>query len=164
MALTIEDGTIVAGADSLATIEELVDYSINFGVTIPDDDVDLEAILRRAYLQMTAMQWKGCAVSADQTGPFPRTGIYRNGFILDSTTIPEQAKLGQMALAAEIYADDLDPPEDRSGAIKSETVGPLSTTYADAPNYKARPAASRRSAAHFAGLVVASNQIRIKRA
>lgn len=161
--LTIEDGSIVTDADSFATLAELVSYSANYGVTIPDDDVTIEQLLRRAYLQMGSMDWKGYIMSATQTGPWPRYGVVRNDFQLESDVIPQQIKLGQMALAAEIYADDLDPPEGRIGPVKSETVGPISTTYATAPNYKARPAASRRSFAHFASFLNPSSSIRLSR-
>lgn len=161
--LTIEDGTVVAGADSFATLDEFVDYSANYGVTISDDDVTNEALLRRAYLQMDGMAWKGCPVSGDQTGAWPRYGAVRNGYAIDSGSIPDQIVMGQMALAAEIYRDDLDPPESRTGAIKSETVGPLSTTYDVAPNYKARPVAGRRSSAHFSGYLNSSSVIQVRR-
>lgn len=161
--LTIEDGTVVAGADSFATLDEFVDYSANYGVTISDDDVTNEALLRRAYLQMDGMAWKGCPVSGDQTGAWPRYEVVRNGYAVDSDSIPAQIKLGQMALAAEIYADDLDPPESRLGQVKSETVGPLKTEYASAPNFKARPVASRRSSSHFAGFLNSSSSISLVR-
>lgn len=161
--LTVEDGTIVAAADTYVEITEFVEYATNYGVTIPDDDVEIESILRRAYIQMAGMDWIGSPVSGDQSGAWPRFGGYRNGFLVDSGSIPTQIKLGQMALAAEIYADDLDPPEGRQGAVKSETVGPIKTEYATAPNYRARPAASRRSFAHFSGFLNASNQIRLSR-
>lgn len=161
--LTIEDGSIVAGADSYAELAEFIDYSANYGVTIPDDDVTLESLLRRAYIQMDGMPWKGCPTSGDQTGAWPRYEVVRNGYDVDSASIPAQIKLGQMALAAEIYADDLDPPEGRIGPVKSETVGPLKTEYASAPNYRARPAASRRSSLHFAGFLNSSSQISLVR-
>lgn len=161
--LTIEDGTVVAGADSFATLDEFVNYSANYGVTISDDDVTNEALLRRAYLQMDGMAWKGCPASGEQTGAWPRYGVVRNGYEVGSGSVPDQIVMGQMALAAEIYADDLDPPENRAGAIKSETVGPLSTTYDVAPNYKSRPASGRRSFAHFAGFLNGPGMIRLSR-
>ena len=163
MALIVEDGTIVANADTFATLSELTDYANNYGVTIPDDDVTLEALLRRAFLQMIGMSWKGTTVNASQNGAFPRYNLYRNGFYISSSEVPQQIKMGQMALAAEIYADDLDPPEGRQGAVKSETVGPLTTSYATAPNYKARPAAARRSFSHFSGFLQPMNMGRIYR-
>src|SRR3990167_7185337 len=68
MALTIEDGSVVPGADSFALASELVTYAANFGRTIPATEGAQESLLRRAYLQMIALPWKGGAVSPDQTG------------------------------------------------------------------------------------------------
>lgn len=161
--LTVEDGTIVAAADTYVEITEFVEYATNHGVTIPDDDVEIESVLRRAYIKMAGMAWIGSPVSGDQSGAWPRFGGYRNGFLVDSGSIPAQIKLGQMALAAEIYADDLDPPEGRRGAVKSETVGDISVTYATAPNYKARPVAGRRSSDHFSGYLNSSSVIQVRR-
>lgn len=163
MALTIETGAVISGADSFATLDEFVDYSANYGVTISDDDVTNEALLRRAYLQMDGMAWKGCPASGEQTGAWPRYGVVRNGYDVDSGSIPDQIVMGQMALAAEIYADDLDPPEGRKGQVKSETVDVISVTYETAPNYRARPASGRRSFSHFAGFLNSSSQIQVRR-
>ncbi|MCY1314143.1 hypothetical protein D9M70_647520 [compost metagenome] len=68
-----------------------------------------------------------------------------------------------MALATEIHADDLAPPELKTGAVESERVGPISTTYAKAESYVARPAATRQSYAQFGPFLNASNQIRLAR-
>lgn len=161
--LIIEDGTIVAGAESFATAAELVTYAANYGRTIPAGTPEQGALLRRAYLQMAAMPWKGQPVSAEQTGAWPRYNVCRNGFALPSDSIPAQIKQGQMALATEIHADDLAPPEQKTGAIESERVGPISTTYAKAQSSATRPAATRQSYAQFAGLLEPSSQIRLSR-
>ena len=39
MALVIENGKVVSGADSFATAAELVTYATNFGKVIPADEV-----------------------------------------------------------------------------------------------------------------------------
>lgn len=162
--LIIEDGSIVAGADSLATAAELVTYAANFGRTIPVSDVDQEKLLRRAYLQMIAMPWKGVTVSINQTGPWPRHNVKVNGFVLPHTSIPAQIKAGQMALATEIYADDLDPPELRAGAVTKERVeGAVDVQYGQAPKSLNKPAAVRQSYAQFAGFLELSNQIKLSR-
>jgi len=58
MALTIEDGTGVDGADSFATVAEFdatqVDY---FGAALSSTEVLKEAALRRAYLYMRSLDW-----------------------------------------------------------------------------------------------------------
>lgn len=162
--LIIEDGSIVPGAESFATAAELATYAANFGRTIPATDVDREKLLRRAYLQMIALPWKGATVSINQTGVWPRHDVKFNGFVLPHTSIPAQIKAGQMALAAEIHADDLDPPELRAGAVTKERVeGAVDVQYGPAPKSLNKPASVRQSYAQFAGFLESSSQIQLVR-
>lgn len=163
MALVIENGGVVTGADSFATAAELVTYAENFGKTIPVEVPAQEALLRRAALQMDAMPWKGRAVNRDQALAWPRAEVKRQGWVLRLDEIPPQIKAGQMALAAEIHADNLVAPETKTGAVVSETVGPISTTFAVASKSVSRPAATRQSYAQFTGLLESSNQINLVR-
>lgn len=163
MALVIESGGVVTGADSFATAAELVTYAENFGKTIPVEVPAQEALLRRAALQMDAMPWKGRAVNRDQALAWPRAEVKRQGWVVRLDEIPPQIKAGQMALAAEIHADDLVTPETKTGAVVSETVGPISTTFAVASKSVSRPAATRQSYAQFTGLLESSNQINLVR-
>lgn len=164
MALTIENGSIVAGAESFATAAELVTYAANFGRTIPADTPSQEALLRRAYLQMDALPWKGQLVSLEQTGSWPRYNVQRGGFVIASNTIPAQIKAGQMALATEIHADDLDPPELRAGAVTKERVeGAVDVQYGPAPASLSKPATVRQSSAQFSGFLESSSQIKLSR-
>lgn len=163
MALVIEDGSIVAGADSFATAAELVTYAANYGRTIPSETAAQESLLRRAALQMSAMSWKGGLVDELQSLSWPRYDVYRDNWLVPSDSIPAQIKAGQMALAAEIHADDLAPPDLKVGAIESEKVGPISSTYAKAAAYIARPAATRQSYAQFGPFLEASNQVKLVR-
>lgn len=163
MALVIEDGSVVAGAESYASAAEFATYAANYGKVIPVEEAAQEVLLRRSALQMEAMSWKGSVVHIDQPLKWPRADVCRNGFTLNYDRIPQQIKAGQMALAAEIHADDLVDPDTKLGAIVSETVGPLSTTYASAKASASKPAAVRQSYAQFAGFVESSSQIRLSR-
>lgn len=161
--LTIEDGSIVTGAESFATAAELVTYAANFGRTIPGTEQAQESLLRRAYLQMLALPWKGGIVNPEQTGSWPRYDVLRNGWLVASDSIPAQIKAGQMALATEIHADDLVDPDTKVGAIESEKVGPISTTFAKASKTASKPAAIRQSSAQFEGFVESSSQVKLVR-
>lgn len=163
MALVIENGKVVPGADSFATAAELVTYAANFGKTIPTDEVAQESLLRRAALEMGAMPWKGRTVRRDQALAWPRAEVKRNKWILRPDEVPPQVKAGQMALAAEIYADDLSAPDQRLGAIRREKVGPLETEYSAASATTSKPAATRQSYAQFAGLLESSSQVNLVR-
>lgn len=161
--LIIENGTIVAGAESFATAAELVTYAGNFGRVIPADTPSQEALLRRAALQMDALNWKGRAVNRDQALTWPRFNVCRNGWTLPSDSIPAQIKAGQMALATEIYADDLIDPASKQGAAVRKKVGPLEFEYAAASSTVTKAAAVRQSYAQFAGLLESSSQVKLSR-
>jgi hypothetical protein len=163
MALTIEDGTIVAGADSFATAAELVTYAENFGRVIPADPTAQEALLRRAALEMNAKPWKGRTVSQAQVLAWPRYEVCLNKWLLPSDSIPAQIKAGQMALATEIHADDLIDPATRQGAAVRKKVGPLEFEYAAASSTVSKAAAVRQSYAQFAGLLESSSQVKLSR-
>lgn len=163
MALTIEDGSIVPGADSFALASELVTHAEKFGLVIPATEAAQESLLRRAYLEMTAMDWKGVPVNEFQTGAWPRYNVMRYGWLIRSDSIPSQIKAGQMALATEIHADDLVDPETKVGAIESEKVGPISTTFAKASKTASKPAARRQSYAQFDGFLESSSQVKLVR-
>ena len=163
--LTIENGSIVPGAESFAMAAELVTYAANFGRTIPATEAAQESLLRRAYLQMIALPWKGELVSQAQTGSWPRYNVCRGGFVVASNTIPAQIKAGQMALATEIHADDIDKPELRKGAVtKNRVEGAVEQQYAAAPASLSKPASTRQSYAQFAGFLESANQIKLVRA
>jgi len=164
MALVIETGLIVPGAESFATAAELVTYAENFGRVIPADTPSQEALLRRAALEMNAKPWKGRTVSQLQALAWPRYEVCLNKWLLPSNTIPAQVKAGQMALATEIHADDLAPPELKKGAVIKELVeGAVERQYTTAAPNIAKAAATRQSYAQFAGLLESSSQVSLRR-
>lgn len=152
--LIIEDGTGKPDAESYASAADLVIYAGKFGVTIPADVPAQEALLRRAALAMDGMTWKGRTTSSDQALAWPRRGVELDCEIKPDNYLPARIEYGQMALAAEIHADDIDPIEKRTGAVTRERVeGAVDTEYAVLPNNSSRllPAApDRPSATQFA--------------
>ncbi|WP_122563883.1 DnaT-like ssDNA-binding protein [Pseudomonas viridiflava] len=152
--LIIEDGTGVAAAESYATAEELARYAVKFGATIPAEQVAQEALLRRAALAMDGMTWKGRKSSSDQALSWPRRDIRLDGENKPERYLPARIQYGQMALAAEIHADDIDPIDKRKGAVTKEKVGgAVEREYTTISNTSSRllPAAPERpSATQFA--------------
>lgn len=152
--LIIEDGTGVAAAESYATAEELARYAVKFGATIPAEQVAQEALLRRAALAMDGMTWKGRKSSSEQALAWPRRDIRLDGENKPERYLPARIQYGQMALAAEIHADDIDPIDKRKGAVTKEKVdGAVEREYTTISNTSSRllPAAPERpSATQFA--------------
>ena len=154
MTLIIEDGTGKPDAESYASAEDLAMYAVKFGVVIPVDVVAQEALLRRAALAMDGMTWKGRKTDSDQALAWPRRGVHLDQQIKPDNYLPARIQYGQMALAAEIHQDDIDPVEKRKGAVLLDRVeGAVTRQYAAIPSTSNRllPAApDRPSATQFA--------------
>lgn len=152
--LIIEDGTGKPDAESYASAEDLALYAVKFGTVIPAGVPEQEALLRRAALVMDGMTWKGRKSSSEQALSWPRREVLLDREIKPDNYLPARIQYGQMALAAEIHTDDVDPIEKRKGAITRERVeGAVDREYATIPNSSGRllPAAPNRpSATQFA--------------
>lgn len=132
MALVIEDGTIVPGAESYVSAAELKAYAAKRGITVPADDSACEVLLIKAmdYLNGYEPRWKGCRVSAEQPLAWPRKGVRANGFPLPSNTIPGPLKAGQCVLAVAAQTLELMPTVDPAqSGVKRDKTGPLETEF-----------------------------------
>ena len=147
MTLIIEDGTGKPDAESYASAEDLAMYAVKFGVTIPAEVPAQEALLRRAALAMDGMTWKGRKFNSEQALAWPRRGVELDHQIKPDNYLPARIQYGQMALAAEIHQDDIDPVEKRKGAVLLDRVeGAVTRQYAAIPSTSNRlmPAAPNR--------------------
>jgi hypothetical protein len=147
MTFIIEDGTGKPDAESYASAEDLAMYAVKFGVTIPAEVPAQEALLRRAALAMDGMTWKGRKSNSEQALSWPRRGVELDYEIKPDNYLPARIQYGQMALAAEIHTDDIDPVDQRQGAVIRERVeGAVDVEYAPISNKSGRllPAAPDR--------------------
>lgn len=165
MALNIETGGGSPDANSFATAAELVVFAGDYGFSVPADEAGQESLLRRAGVQMKAMQWVGTQLHDEQGLPWPRYYTIRRDFMADGVSLPRDIKLGQMALACEIHADDLDPPEGRTGAVTKERVeGAVEVQYSAIQGYKSKAVSGRQSSGFFARFSLAPYNTRLERA
>lgn len=159
MALTVEDGTVVAGANSYVTAAEADTYFENIGETLwtqTAGDEAKEAALAKAasYMQQKyRLQWKGSRVEAFQSLDWPRRGVdvpdffdpfyrqvnvplqFQDTVFIGENVIPEEVKQAQMLLAlatldsAGASSTNLQPSLGR--LTKREKVGSLEVEYMD---------------------------------
>lgn len=103
MALVVEDGSIVTGADSYVSLADARALAAKYNMTLPLDDDEAEAALRNGalYLGLYESSMCGRRVSPLQSLSFPRTGISLFGFPVSSTTIPPQVIQAQVIAAIE---------------------------------------------------------------
>ena len=131
MALIIEDGTIVANANSFITLAEARTFATARGVTLTGVDADLEVFVIKAmdYLIEFEPKLKGIRVGNAQTLMYPREGVRYYREILDDSAIPVELKNAQAQAVMEI-ASGIDPtPNGPNNTIKRNKVGPIEQEF-----------------------------------
>lgn len=119
MALIIEDGTGVEGADSFETVEQCSAFALAYwGHSLTGSPTDKEAALRRAFVLMSVLPWK--------PDLWPTFG----------GTIPQAVKNAQSSIARVEFQSpgSLSPVYDKSQAKTLTAVGSLQWTPKAGPN------------------------------
>lgn len=129
MALVIEDGSIVAGANSFVSRAEVISYASARGITLPDDETtDVLAIRAMDYLLTQC--FKGDLVAGAEV-PYPRSGLVTGDTAEDYVhSVPTGIKLAQMQLSLDAHNGvDLTPSATPSPLLKRSKVGPLEREF-----------------------------------
>ena len=128
--LIIEDGSIVAGANSFTTDAELQAYALARSLTLPATEAERDSlqVLAMDYLFSVEHKLKGCRVSIDQDLPYPRHGVCANGFNIPSDSIPQGIKNAQMELAIQANSSELLINKTNQN-IESEKVDVIEVSY-----------------------------------
>lgn len=133
MALVIEDGTVVAGASSFATVAEVRAFAAARSLTVPAADADVEVLLVKAadYLTYLEPKFQGQRFSpATQSLLFPRDGVVLFGVALAPSVIPVQLVQAQISLAVEANSVTL-LPRNSGRIVKKEKLDVIETEYQD---------------------------------
>lgn len=133
MTIIVEDGSIVADANSYVTVADARAYAAARGITLSATDSVVESLLINAvdYTESKRAQYQGSKVSQDQELQFPRYNVSIDGFEIPPTTIPKTLKNAQMQLVIE-SSEGIDLMPTQSGQfVTEETVGPITTKYSD---------------------------------
>lgn len=169
MALTIEDGSIVDGADSYATVAQLAAFATKRGQSIPADNGEREVLMSKAmdYLASLEDSYKGRRVRQDQPLSWPRANAAINGWLFPLNEIPSQLIDAQCALAIEAQTVDLLPTGTvgERGPVIRQKVGPIEREFSGPAVNRTVPAL--RSANAFLGPLLrgsGSGQIPVSRA
>ena len=148
MAIVVEDGSIVTGANSYVSRADVIAYAASRGVTLADTTAtDAYLIKSCDYLESFADKFKGERYSRDQALCWPRAGVEIEGYDWSEDEVPRQLIAAQCALVVEIHAGS-DPfnPDTVQGPIVEETVvGAVSVKYASATSSKVRKDSSSKT-------------------
>lgn len=132
MALVIEDGSLVDGATSFATVAQLTTYAASRGVTnLPDTEPGKEVLLIKAmdFLASQESRFQGARVSATQSLSWPRSGVVLFGSEFAEDAIPKNLIDAQCQLAMDAVSVDLQPNGTGREVIR-EKLDVLETEYA----------------------------------
>lgn len=142
MPLVIENGSLVAGANSYVSVAEARAYATARASTLPADDTEVEAALIVAmdFLESLRGEYQGRKVNpATQSLQWPRTGVQIDGWDVPANHIPKELKDAQCQLAIESASGvDLMPTGDGREVIR-EKVDVLETEWAPGSGGAAQP-------------------------
>lgn len=131
MALIIEDGSGVPGAQSYVTAVEAKAYAAERQRDFPAVDAAVEALLLTAvdYLESLRARYQGAKTHPDQALQWPRSGVVIDGHPVAPDAIPEDLKHAQMQLAlAGAAGVDLLPAGD-GRVVQSEQIDVIRRSY-----------------------------------
>tara|TARA_R110000796_G_scaffold64465_2_gene149422 strand:+ start:21027 stop:21518 length:492 start_codon:yes stop_codon:yes gene_type:complete len=137
MALIVENGTIVSGANTYVSDAEYVTYAAERGYTIGafGGAREIELIKAMDFLESYRDRFKGSKVTKSQPLQWPRVSVFIDTFQENSNELPEELKKAQMELAYQSITLNLAP----SGAfqnVQSQGLGALSVSYYNGGSYQ----------------------------
>mgnify|MGYP003666942333 FL=1 len=131
MSLIIEDGSIVANANSYVTADDISAYATQRGFSITKNisKIETAAILAMDYLQSKSYIGDLVDDFNSDNGEQPLKWPRKNITDLLKTTIPNDIKSAQIELSIASFTQSL-IASSVPVSITSESVGPLKTDYA----------------------------------
>lgn len=129
--LTVEDGSVVANANSYCDTDFIKHYCVTRGLELPssDDVINKAAVLAMNYIESKKDQYQGHITDASQILSFPRKLLRVNGYEHDADSIPVVLKYAQ-AHATYLVCDDVDLQPFVDGSFLSEAkLGPLAAKF-----------------------------------
>ena len=136
MSLVVEDGTGKSDAESFISVADASTYFTARGVTTWDaldtgeETVNREAALRKATDYLTAVyrdRWEGVRYTEDQALDWPRAGVVRDSWQVDTDEIPIEVQRAEAELALKSASADL--LADQTRGVTSEKVGDIEVSY-----------------------------------
>jgi hypothetical protein len=139
MALVVEDGSVVTGANTYITLAEFKSWADDRGITYGTDEA-VTAQIYRAMDYFERLQFIGNKANENQPLQWPRTEAMIDGYYADATEIPTPVKTALYeAIVVEAAGNSELEVQDRK-TIR-EKIGDIEVQYAEnSENRKITPA------------------------
>jgi hypothetical protein len=138
VALTVEDGSIIAGADTYATVIATQAFATARGLTLPtgtgaDAAIEKLLIVAMDYLEALRADYQGSKIESDQPLQWPRSGVLLDGFEVAEDEIPACLVQAQMRLACYAYVNGnvLSTISDGRVVVEETVANAITMKYAD---------------------------------
>ena len=131
MAITVEDGSIVTGADSYISLADARAILTPIGQDLNTTDATAEQELRAAlnYIESYRSRFTGNKKTKEQPLQWPRYSAVVDGFLIASDSIPNELKRAQVFAAYEIAQAESLQANDSGRKISSEKLGSMAVSY-----------------------------------
>lgn len=132
MTLVIENGSGLEDSNTYIGLEDARALALTRGISLSTSDEVLSAQLVNAADRIGTYEprFSGRRVNGEQGLSYPRENSYRFGASLPNDAIPKELKLAQITIA-NILEEGGDIWATSYAGITRETVGPITTEYAD---------------------------------
>ena len=128
--IIVEDGSIVADANSYVTVGQFTQYCSDRNITIVGTYGSESELLILAMDYFEQQPFNGYKYSELQSLQFPRYDLFIDDYLIDTDVIPKLVKDAQITIAISIMAGN-DPLSTVSRAVRREKVDVLEVEYMD---------------------------------
>lgn len=134
MALIVEDGLGIIGAESFASVAQADARLASLGMSMwaALSEPEKEQALRRAAVHMENVYrplWKGIRKTFEQGLSWPRYNVEVEGFVLVNTYLPLEVIAANIDLALRAATGDLNPDLGGNYPVKKKVIGPIEKEY-----------------------------------
>lgn len=134
MALIVENGTLVANANSYVSVANFIEWADARGVTYPALP-ELQQKILRAMDYIESLDFVGQKHEETQALQWPRDYVYIDGYSIESDEIPPEVKKAVYeATKVEIDGDSRLTASERE--TTSEKIGDIAVTYSSSAGMK----------------------------
>lgn len=126
----VETGESLSNATSYVSVAEYKQYYENRGIdysATAEADIQVKLNVATEYIDNN-YNFIGRISNDDQSLSFPRVGLSKNGYAIDSDVIPQDVKDAVCYIADKVKNGNI---EQVDTGVKSESFGPVSATYSE---------------------------------
>ena len=142
MTLVVEDGTLIEGANTYLSLDDVRAYALARGTTLTSNDTKLTTYVVQAmdYLESFADEFKGTKTSSDQSLQWPRTDVVIDGSDYPDDEIPIAVKHALGRLIMDISSGIVLMPTVEGGPfVTEEQIGTIRTAYSQTIGTSGKP-------------------------